>query len=239
MASSTKSRAMISAERDAVEVDAGRVHDREHDRQHQRTDSATTMPGASRDGGTLGHVPSASTKSHELDTECSTMSADWRLTHRPTEAGRDRVHRRLEVFAERDQVRTVLHRNAEPERRLATFPDDEAWRVLVATLDSRDVAKPEDAAVHLHGNGGDRVHARECAGDTQIDAVGRGLHRPAGRDRVLSRHAVEDLLRGDAEARELCVAEFNEDFFGLLPDEVDLVDVGDAQESLADILGAP
>jgi hypothetical protein len=67
---------------------------------------------------------------------------------------------------------------------------------------------------------------------------GRGIHRSARRDCVLLGDAVEDLLRGDAERRELGVVELDEDLFRLLADEVDLVDVGNAQEALANVFRA-
>ena len=57
-------------------------------------------------------------------------------------------------------------------------------------------------------------------------------------DGVLPGHAVEDLLRRDAERGELGVAELDEDLLRPLADDVDLVDVGDAQQPLADVLGA-
>ncbi len=82
------------------------------------------------------------------------------------------------------------------------------------------------------------VDAGERAGDPQIDAVGRGVDRPAGDDGVLPRDAVEDLLRRDAERREPGVAELDEDLLRPLADDVDLVDVGNAQQALADVLGA-
>ena len=152
--------------------------------------------------------------------------------------GEDRIHCNLEVLAERDDVGAVLHGDAKPERRLATLAHDEARWVLVATLDGRDVAEPEHAPVDLYGHLRDCVHARERSADAQIDAVGRRVHRSTGCNGVLPRDAVKDLLRRDAERRKLGVAELDEDFFWLLPDDVDLVDIGHAQEPLADVLGA-
>ena len=90
----------------------------------------------------------------------------------------------------------------------------------------------------LHRHGGDRVDAGERAGDAQVDAVGRGVDRAAGHDGVLPGHAVEDLLRREAERRELGVAELDEDALRALADDVDLVDVGHAQQALADVFGA-
>ena len=87
-------------------------------------------------------------------------------------------------------------------------------------------------------HGGDRVDAGERAGHPQIDAVGRGVDRAAGDDGVLPGDAVEDLLRRDAERGELGVAELDEDLLRPLADDVDLVDVGNPQQALADVLGA-
>src|SRR5262249_55656495 len=166
------------------------------------------------------------------------LVGDLRNVDADRQLGGDCRHRRLEVVAERDDVGAVLHRDAEPERRLAAFAQNEAGRVLVAALDGRDVAEPEDAAVGLHRHCRDRLDAGESAGHPQVDAVGRGVDRAAGYDCVLLADAVEYLLRRDAEGGELGVAELDEDLLRLLADDVDLVDVGHAQQPLADVLGA-
>ena len=153
--------------------------------------------------------------------------------------GGDRPHRLLEVLAQRQDVGAVLHRDADAERRPAAFAHDEARRVFVAAPDRRDIAQTEDPAVGLHRHGGDRFGAGERAGHPQVDAVGGGVDRAAGDDGVLPRDAVEDLLRGDAERREPRVAELDEDALRLHADEIDLVDVFDAQQPLADVLGKP
>src|SRR5262249_13408874 len=57
-------------------------------------------------------------------------------------------------------------------------------------------------------------------------------------DGVLPGHAVEDLLGRKPEHRELGMTELDEDFLRPLADDVDLVDVGNPQQPLADVLGA-
>ena len=151
--------------------------------------------------------------------------------------GLDRSHRLLQVLAERDDVGSVGHRDAEPDGRLAAFANDVGRRVLVAALDRGDVAEPEYASVGLHWHGGDGFGAGEGASDPYIDAVGRRIDRSAGDHSVLLGDAVEDLLGGYAEGGELRVAELDKDLLRALADDIDLVDVGDAQQSLADVLG--
>ena len=116
---------------------------------------------------------------------------NWKL-------GGDRLHRLLEVLAERQNVAAILHRDAKAERRTAALAHHESRRVLVAPFDRRDVTEPEYPAVNLHRDGGDRLGARKGAGHAKMDAVSRGIDRPAGNDGVLPRHAIEDLLRRDA-----------------------------------------
>src|SRR6185436_991217 len=78
--------------------------------------------------------------------------------------------------------------------------------------------------------------AGKGAGDPHIDTVGRGIDRSAGDHGVLLGDAVEDLLGGYAESGELCVAELDENLLRTLADDVHLVDVGNAQQGLADVL---
>src|SRR5262245_57154115 len=111
-------------------------------------------------------------------------------------------------------------------------------RTLVAALDRGDVAEPEYATVGLHRHGGDGIGAVEGAGDPYIDAVGRSIDRSAGDHGVLLGDAIEDLLRGYAESGELRVAELDKDLLRPLADDIDFVDVGDAQQGLANVLGA-
>src|SRR6185437_1954482 len=150
--------------------------------------------------------------------------------------GGDGLHRRFQVLAERNDVRAVSHRDAEPDGRLAAFAHDEARWVLIAALDRGDVAEPEHTPVGLYRHGGDGLGAGEGTGDPYIDAVGRRINRATRDHGVLLGDAVEDLLRGYAEGGELCVAELDENLLWALTDDIHLVDVGNAQQGLADVL---
>src|SRR3954469_6697262 len=151
---------------------------------------------------------------------------------------RDRMHRILQIFSQRDDVRSVLHGDAETDCGLSARADDEARRVLVAPPDRCDVAQAEYLALRLHRHGSDCLHARKGTGHPQVDAVRRGIHRTAGDHGILPADAVEDLLRREAERRELGVAEFNEDALWPLADDIYLVDIGYAEQPLTDVLCA-
>ncbi len=208
------------------------------------TDSATTMPvrQPSERKLTTSTMTSASANVRtKSETESSTMwgwSAIW-VTSIPTGSSATTAFiARLRFLPERDDVGAVLHGDAEPKRGLAPLADHEGRRILVAALDRRDVAEPEDLPVGLDRHGRDRGGAGERTGHPHIDAVGRGVDRAAGDHRVLLGHAVEDLLGRDPEGGELGVVELDEDLLRPHADDVDLVDVRNPQQPLADILGA-
>ena len=231
------------AERDAVEVDAGRVHHGEHDRQHQRNRQRHHDAGAPAERDEADQQHDAERLHEGLDEFRDRFLDDVRLVRdlgdldADRKLGGDRLHGALEVFTERDDVGAVLHGDAEAERGLAVLAHHEGGRVLVAALAGRDVAQAEHPAVGLDRHRPDGVDAREAARHPQVDAIGRGVDRAARHHGVLLGDAVEHLLRRDAEGRELGVAELDEDLLRLVADEIDLVDVGDAQQALADILG--
>src|SRR5215213_2518736 len=139
---------------------------------------------------------------------------------------RDRTHRVLEIFSERDDVRSILHRDAETQSRLAPGADDEARRVFVTPLDGCDVAQAEYAALRLHRHSSDRLQARKGTRHPQVDAIRRGIYRATGDHGILPGDAIEDLLRREAERGELGVAEFNKDALWPLAENITLLTSG-------------
>jgi hypothetical protein len=232
------------AERDAVQVEAPCVHHDENDREHQRHRQRHHDAGAPAEREEADHqhdrerLGEAAQEFRDRVFDDLRLVRDLRHLDPDRQLEGDRAHRILQVFAERHDVGAVLHRDAEAERRLAAGAHQEAGRILVAALHLRDVAQTEHAAIRLHRHRRDRVDAVECPGDAQVDAVRRGVDRPARHHGVLPRDAVEDLLRREAERREPGMAELDEDALRPFTDDVHLVDVGNAQQPLADVLGA-
>src|SRR5262249_19775763 len=98
--------------------------------------------------------------------------------------------------------------------------------------------KPEDLTVRVYRHRRDGGNARERAGHPQIDAIRGSIDRSARHNRVLPRDAVENLLRGDTKRGELGVAKLDEDFLWSLANDVDLVHVGNPQQTLTNVLRA-
>ena len=226
-----------------MKVEPSRVHHEQHDRQHQRHGQRNDDAGAPAEREEAHDQHDHQRLGKGLDEFRHRLVDDVRLIGDLSNLDSDRklvgngIHRLLQVGAEADNIGAILHGNAQPKRRLAVLAHDETGRVLVAVFDRCNVAEPEDLSVRLHRHGGDRCDSGEGAGHPQIDAVGRSLDRAAGDDGVLLGHAVEDLLGREPERGELGMAELDEDFLRPLADDVDLVDVGDPQQPLADVLG--
>ena len=227
-----------------MKINSGGVHDREHDRQDQRDRQRDHDAGAPAERQEAHQENDPQRLDECFDELGNGMLDDLRLVgdlrdldpHR--KLGDDCIHRGFEVLPQRNDVAAVLHGDAQAEGGLAALADDEARRVLVATLDSGDVAEAENPSLDLHGDRRYGIDAGERTGDAQVDAVRRGLDRAARGDGILPGHAVENLLRRDAQRRKLGVAQLNEDLLRPLADDVGFIHVRHAQEPLPDILDA-
>ena len=97
----------------------------------------------------------------------------------------------------------------------------------------RDVAEPERLAVGEDRRLLNRRDALHRAADAQRHALRIRLELARGSQRILLRQRVKQRLQGNAERRELRVAEFNEDPLALGAVEIDLRDVGQPTQPLA------
>ncbi len=79
----------------------------------------------------------------------------------------------------------------------------------------RDVAETEHAPVGFDRRLRNRHDPVERACHPQRHALGRRLDDAGRHHRVLPRQRLEDLVRGDAERRELGTGKFDEDLFVL------------------------
>src|SRR5262249_4947365 len=232
------------AERDAMQDETARIHHEKHDRQDQRHRQRDHDPGAPAEREKAHREHDDKRLGEGLD-EFRHRAVDYtgligNLGHLDAERqlGSDGGHRPLQVLAQRQDIGAFVHGDAEAERGLAALANDEARRILVTALDGCDIAKTEDLSVGVHRHRRDGGGARKCAGHPQINAIGGGVDRSARYNRVLPRNAVKNLLWGDTKRGELGVTELDEDFLRPLADNVDLVDVRDPQQALADVLSA-
>ena len=106
-------------------------------------------------------------------------------------------------------------------------------RIDKAVGDGRDVAEAEHAAVGLDRRLGDRLGAVERTGDAQRHALRCGFHDAGRHHRVLPGKRLEYLVGRDAKRRQLGVGKLDVDLLVLRAVEIDLGDVLDLQQALA------
>ena len=152
--------------------------------------------------------------------------------------GSDRVHGGSRLLPSARMLAPSSMETPSPRAGLPPSRTMKVGRVLVAALDRRNVAKPEHASVRFDRHG--------ATASTPVNApVTRRWMRsavvstePPDGDGVLLGDAIEDLLRRKTERGEFPMAELDEDLLRPLADDVDLVDIGHAQQALANVLGA-
>ena len=139
--------------------------------------------------------------------------------------------------AELKDVCALRHHDADADGRIALLPHLEVRRIDIAMRDLCDVAQAEDTAIGLDRRFGDGLDAVKRTGHTQRHALRRGFHGTGGHDGILPGERLEDLVGGDAERRQFGIGELDVDLFVLRAVEIDLGDVLDLQQTLAEALG--
>ena len=109
-------------------------------------------------------------------------------------------------------------------------------RVGRAAGDARDVAQTNDPAVRDEVDGEDVLLGAERARDADEDFFVPGLHHALRRDGVLGVEGGDQRGAVDPEARELLGRELHIDALVLGPEDVDLRDVRQLEELLADVV---
>src|SRR6185312_16902053 len=134
-------------------------------------------------------------------------------------------------------IPTVLHHDAQYQRRLAIVTDQECGWVFVTSFDLGDIGKSERTTA-----GDDRritdllqiivgaIEAHEHLRPVRIDRAGRS-------HRVLALERAEDIRGSDAEVRKPGVREVDEDALRPLTLDVDLLDARHVKQALSQRLG--
>ena len=229
------------AERDPVQVDVDQVHDREDDRQHQRHGKRHDDAGAPSEREERHRKHDRQRLDEGLDEFLDGIADDLRLVGDALNADAHRqfrleiCHRLVDILAEGEDVAALEHDNADADGRFTVLVDQEIAGVLEPARDLRDVAKPERAAARLDRDRLDRVDAVERTGDAQRNALRAGLESAGGRDRILPGDSVENCAGGNAERRELGVAELDVDALFLRAVNVHLRDIRHPEQRALEI----
>ena len=145
-------------------------------------------------------------------------------------------HGPLDVVPERQDVAARAHGDREPDGVLSVDAEHRLRRVGGAARHARDVAQADHPAVRDEVDGQDVLLGPERARDADEDLLVPGLHHARGGDGVLGLQGGDQRGAVDPEPRQLLGRELDVDALVLRPEDVDLRDVRQLQELLADVL---
>ena len=129
----------------------------------------------------------------------------------------------------------VAHGDGEPDAVLSVDAEHRLRGIGRAARDVRDVAQADDPAVRDEVDGQDVLLGLERARDADEDLLVPGLHHARGGDGVLGLQRGDQRGAVDAEARQLLGRELDVDALVLRAEDVDLRDVRQLEELLADV----
>gem|GEM_PF-6564983 len=249
---------MISAQRDLVQADAPIEHRHERDRQHQRDRDADDEAGPDVDA----QRPRVQSQADEADRQHHHHGLDQHLHEladraldglrlilnlRQRDACRQRRldlgHRLVEQLAQADDVATLAHRHAQRDHLLALEAHGDPLRLGIAALDGGDVAQAHEAdGAGLRVLRADRQFAQlrqavELPVDAHPDIAVDRVEQAGALDRVLRIQLRDHRRQIDAQLRQLLVRDLDVDLFRPHAEQLDLGDVGHAQQHGAHVLG--
>ena len=219
-----------------------RVHCREHDCEHQRNannyDGACAQPEADNtdhedDGDQLPQ------RLHELVdgmVNCIGLVGDYDRLDTNRQVGLQLLHCVVNVFAEREHVAAIAHRNRQPQPGRAVDAEHRVRRIGIFPPHLGDVGQPHIAAADIEIHRENVFFRRHRAAHPQhYGLLVCGDHARRS-NRVLRPQGSRKLRRLESIAGELRRRELDENAFCLLANEVHLIDIGHLQQPRSDIL---
>ena len=141
-----------------------------------------------------------------------------------------------DVAPEGQDVAALAHRDGEPDGVSSVDAEHRLRRVGRAARHVRDVAQADHPAVRDEVDGQQVLLGPERARDADQDLLVPGLHDARRGDGVLSLQRGDQCGAVDPEAGQLLGRELHVDTLVLGPEDVDLRDVRQLQELLADLV---
>ena len=143
----------------------------------------------------------------------------------------------FEVLTECQNVAVFPHRDGEADSVAAVVSEHRLLRVGVASLHLGDVAQPEKPAIEAEVDGLQALFGRELTRDANRNLLCLRVHCPARLDRVLRLQRLYQLGNVEPHGGELLGRELQIDFLVLGPEQVDLGNIGNAEQLGSHALG--
>jgi len=231
------------AERDALQRDAGELHDDERHRQHQRDGDCHHHAGPPAERQETHQKHDRDGFHQRLGELADRFLDDMRLVGDQAHVDTDRQLRvdalgaSLDVLAEGQRVTARRHGNSQSDGRFALIAEQGLRRIDIAAADLDDIAQAEKAAVGREVDGLQAFLRREAARYADGDALGASFDHAARSHGVLCLQRLRQRVDVEAERGNLLGRELKIDLLVLHTDQVDLGDIGHAQQFGADALG--
>ena len=231
------------AERDALQADAGQLHDHEGDGENQRDGDGDDDAGTPAERQEAHAQHDGDGLDQRLDELADGLLDDVRLVCDEMRLDADRQVRGqlgeplLHVLAERQHIGVLGHRDGEADRRRAVVAEHRLLRVDVGAADFGDVAQAKEPAVDAEVDGLEALFRRELAGDADRDLLGACIDGAAGLDGVLRLQRLYQLGNVEPHGGELLGGELQVDLLVLRADEIDLGNVRNAAQLATQTLG--
>ena len=230
------------AERDPLKVDSERRHGDEHDGEDERDRERHDGAGAHSEGDEADAKDDGDglpQRLHEVGhgvLHGDGLVGDERRFDADGQVRLDLGHGVLDVAPEREHIAALAHGDGEPDALLSVDAEHRLRRVGRAARDARDVAQTDHPAVRDEIDRQDVLLRPERARDADEDFFVPGLHHALRRDGVLGLEGGDQRGAVDPEASELLGRELHIDALVLGPEDVDLRDVRQLEELLADVV---
>ena len=229
------------AQRDALKADIEYQHGREHRGEDERDGDGhhgararTEADQADRKNDGDGLPEGLQELIHRF-LDGDGLVGDERRLDADGQVRRDLAHGLRDVAPEGQDVAAGAHRDGDPDAVLAVDAEDRLRGVGRAARDTPDVPQADHAAIRDEVDGQDVLLRLERARDPHEHLLVPGLHHTRGGDGVLGLQGRDQRGTVEAEARQLLGRELHIDAFILGPEDVDLRDVRQLQELLADL----
>ena len=229
-------------QRDSLQVDPEQLHRHEHRGEHERDRQRHHGTGAQAeadqaDGKNDGdRLPQ---RLHEIIhrmLDGHGLVGDERRLDPDRQVLRDLGHRLGDVAPEGQNVAALAHGDGEPDGLPAIDAEHRLRRIGGPARHMRDVAQPDYPVVGDEVDRQDVLLGPERARDADEDLLVPGLHDPRGGDGVLRLQRRDQRGAVDPEAGQLLGRELDIHPLVLGPEDVDLRDVRQLEELLADLV---
>ena len=224
------------AEGDALQADVQHIHGCENDGEDQGDGQGDDEPGPEAEAEEADRQHDNDRLEERLREFADRLTHDLGLVRHEVEVDADReslhqaLGRLVQALAEFEIVAALAHVDADADGRLAVDTKHLGGRIAVAALHLGDVRKLVEAPVHPQVERADAIRRQQRTGDVDQHVLIWRVDDSGRHHRILPGDRRQHVVEAELEIGELLGREVQIDLLVLVAVDVDLADVGRAQE---------